>query len=116
MPGHEQSFECVALCAPEQTLGLTGPVERAEMPLLPTRTVLCNLCRRPVGPGGLRQSEGNGAHTNTVRIEPLRRRADKPRRDRCYFGKKLQRGANSLIEECPPHIGAGKPANDKEHF
>jgi hypothetical protein len=56
------------------------------------------------------------AHTNAVRIEPLRRRADKARRDRCYFGKELQGGANSLFEECPPHIGAGKPANDKEDF
>ena len=55
-------------------------------------------------------------HTNAVRIEPLRRRADKARSDRCYFGKELQGGANSLFEEYPPHIGAGKPANDKEHF
>jgi hypothetical protein len=44
----------------------------------------------------------------------LRRRADKERRDRCYFGEELQGGANSLFEERPPQI-EGEPANDKEH-
>jgi len=37
------------LSAPKQTLSLTGPVERAGMPLLPTRTVLVTCAAAPWG-------------------------------------------------------------------